>query len=216
MVRRNIFRGKKVIDLNDKENILRLSEEIEGIHGIDKKLKNPLNEAINVLRDYDENHDLTIDQIRKIYSNLNITETMTPEEMDESLRCISHRIAILDKKFFQASIERKDFVSLIENILRHFSNIVEGDILNAISKIIENFSCICLMSKDNFSYKDVCFKFFTKNPDSDHVLVLILNIHYQQSSLSYKIMNIFKYKKEKIHLNFLGALVKTDIPKDLN
>lgn len=208
------FFKKKIIDLNDKNNITQLSREIRDIQGIDKSLSNPIHEAISVLKDYDENHDLTIDQIRKIYLNLNITENMTPEQMDMSLSCVSDKIAILEKKFLRASIDKKGFSALIENIMMHFVNIVEGNVLDAIKKIIENFSCICLMSKNDFSYKDVCFKFFTRNPDSDHVLVLILNIHYQQSSLSYKLLNIFKLKKEKIHLNFLGALVKTDIPSN--
>jgi hypothetical protein len=73
-----------------------------------------------------------------------------------------------------------------------------------------------LMAKNQFFYKDVCFKFFSKHPESGEILVLVLNIHYEQTSLSYKILNLFKLQREKIHLNFLGALVKTDLPPNSN
>jgi hypothetical protein len=207
---------KKIVDLNDKDNILQLSKDIETIEtvsGVQQSLMKPLKKAISVMEDYDEKHDLTIDQIRKIYSNLNINERMTPEQMDYSLECITERIVVLEKKFLKASIEKEHFSALVRSILQHFTNIVAGNILGAITEIIENFSCICLMAQKNFSYKDVCFKFFTRHPDSEEVLVLVLNIHYEQSSLAYKILNMFKRYKERIHLNFLGALVKTDIPE---
>lgn len=204
---------KKVVDLNDKSNILQLSRDIDSINGLDHMLTNPIHCAISVLKDYDEKHDLTIDQIRKIYAKLNINERMTPEQMDYSLECISTHVAILEKKFLKASIEKEAFSMLIRNILRHFTNIVAGNILTAITQIIENFSCICLMAKQDFSYKDVCFKFFTRHPDSEEVLVLVLNIHYEQTSFKQRIFHVFKRSRDRIHLNFLGALVKTDIPK---
>jgi hypothetical protein len=211
------FKGqkeKKVVDLNDKSNILQLSQDINSVYGLDHTLTNPIHNAISVLKDYDEKHDLTIDQIRKIYAKLNINERMTPEQMDYSLECISTHIAILEKKFLKASIEKEAFSMLIRNILHHFTNIVAGDILSAITQIIENFSCICLMAKQDFSYKDVCFKFFTRHPESEEILVLVLNIHYEQSSLKQRLFHVFKRTRERIHLNFLGALVKTDIPRE--
>lgn len=204
---------KKVVDLNDKSNILQLSKDIESVQGLDQTLTKPIHSAISVLRNYDEKHDLTIDQIRKIYAKLNINERMTPEQMDSSLQSVSQHVAILERKFLKASIEKEAFSILIRSILQHFSSIVAGNILAAITQIIENFSCICLMAKQDFSYKDVCFKFFTRHPDSEEVLVLVLNIHYEQASLSYKILNTFHMQRERIHLNFLGALVKTDIPE---
>jgi hypothetical protein len=204
---------KKVVDLNDKSNIIQLSHDIERAQHLDTTLTRPIHDAISVLKDYDECHDLTINQIRKIYAKLNINEQMTPEQMDDSLRCISEHVAILEKKFLKTSIEKEAFSILIRSILQHFTNIVAGNILGAITEIIENFSCICLMARQNFSYKDVCFKFFTRHPDSEEVLVLVLNIHYEQFSLKRKILDLFKYRKERIHLNFLGALVKTDIPE---
>ena len=206
------LKKKKVVDLNDKNNILQLSHDINSIYGLDQNLTNPIHNAISVLKDYDEKHDLTIDQIRKIYTKLNINEKMTPEQMDQSLECISTHIAILEKKFLKASIEKEAFSMLIRNILQHFTNIVAGNILTAITQIIENFSCICLTAKQEFSYKDVCFKFFSRHPQSEEVLVLVLNIHYEQTSFKQKIFHVFKRVKDRIHLNFLGALVKTDIP----
>lgn len=203
-------RDKKIVDLNDKENIQQLSKDIESVH---HSLARPLKNAISIMEDYDEKHDLTIEQIRKIYSNLNINERMTPEQMDQSLDCVTHNIVILEKKFLKTSIEKDHFSVIIRSILQHFTNIVAGNILGAITEIIENFSCICLMAKQNFSYKDVCFKFFTRHPDSDEILVLVLNIHYEQSSLKYRILKFVKRYREQIHLNFLGALVKTDIPE---
>jgi len=207
---------KKVVDLNDKNNISQLSRDIQSVQGIDEALTKPIHKAISVLKNYEETHELSIDQIRGIYNNLNINEQMTPEQMDQSLSLSSteSHVAIIEKKFLRACIDKVAFSSLVRTILQHFNNIVEGPILTAITEIIENFSCICLMAKNQFSYKDVCFKFFSKHPDSDEILVLVLNIHYEQASLSYKIMNLFKLKKEKIHLNFLGALVKTDLPPE--
>jgi hypothetical protein len=205
-------RNKKVVDLNDKNNITQLSKDIETVIG-HKSLTTPLKQAIIIMEEYDENHDLSIEQIRKIYSNLNINERMSPEQMDKSLECLTHDVVILEKKFLKASIEKTYFSAIIRNILSHFSAVVAGNILGAITDIIENFSCICLMAKKEFSYKDVCFKFFSRQQNSDEVLVLVLNIHYEQSSLKYKILNIFKRYKERIDLNFLGALVKTDVPE---
>jgi hypothetical protein len=204
---------KKVVDLNDKSNILQLSKDIASAEGLDHKLTDPIRDAISVLKEYDENHDLSIDQIRTIYDNLQINEKMTPEEMELSLSNPSNHIAILEKKFIQASIDRETFSVLIRSILNHFSNIVAGNILGAITQIIENFSCICLSAqKSHFSYKDVCFKFFTKHPDAEEVLVLVLNLHYEQASLSRKLLNFVRYKRKRIHVNFLGALIKTDVP----
>jgi hypothetical protein len=204
---------KKVVDLNDKSNILQLSEDIASTQGLDHNLTDPIHDAISVLKDYDENHDLSIDQIRAIYDNLQIHEKMTPEEMEQSLANPSHHIAILEKKFIQASIDRETFSVLIRSILNHFSNIVAGNILGAITQIIENFSCICLTAqKSHFSYKDVCFKFFTKHPDAEEVLVLVLNLHYEHLSMSRKVLNFVRYKRKQIHVNFLGALIKTNVP----
>jgi hypothetical protein len=205
-----MFRKKKIVDFNDKNNINQLSKDIENVQGIDRKLVDPIHNAISVIADYEETHDLTIDQIRTIYNNLNINEQMTPEQMDESLISTSSHIAIIEKKFLRACIDKVAFSSLIRTILQHFNNIVDGSVLNAITEVIENFSCICLMARKNFSFKDVCFKFFTKNNETGEILVLILNIHYEQASLTYKMLNLFKISKEKIHLNFLGALVKTE------
>jgi hypothetical protein len=209
------FGRKKVVDLNDKNNINQLSKDILSVQGIDEALTQPIHKAISVLKNYEETHELSIEQIRKIYDNLNINEQMSPEEMDHSLK-LSSTVAIIEKKFLRTCINKVAFSSLIRTILQHFINIVEGPILAAITEIIENFSCICLMAKNQFFYKDVCFKFFSKHPESGEILVLVLNIHYEQTSLSYKILNLFKLQREKIHLNFLGALVKTDLPPNSN
>lgn len=203
---------KKIVDLNDKSEIQQLSKDLEAVQGLDKKLIEPIHEAISVLTDYDETHDLSINQIRQIYANLHINEQMSPEEMDQSLADPSNHIAILEKKFFKASLDKESFSLLIRNILNHFSNIVEGNILGAITGIIENFSCICLNAKQNFSYRDVCFKFFSKHPEAEEVLVLILNLHYEQASSLRKILKMCQYRHKNIHVNFLGALIKTDVP----
>lgn len=206
--------SKKIVDLNDKDNITQLSKDISAVQGLDESLVNPIHKAISVLKNYEETHDLSIEQIRSIYDKLNINEQMTPDQMNQSLSYTSPRIAIIEKKFLRACIDKISFSSMIRTILQHFNNIVEGPILNAITEIIENFSCICLMARHNFTFKDVCFKFFTKNPDNNEILVLVLNIHYEQTSFSYKLLNFFKINKERIHLNFLGALVKTDLSID--
>lgn len=203
---------KKVVDLNDKHDIAQLSHDIAAVQGLDDTLTRPLKHAISTLKEYDETHELSIDQIRQIYSRLHIHEQMTPQEMEHSLNTVAQHIAILEKKFIQAAIDKDAFSALIRSILRHFGNIVAGDVLTAITSLIENFSCLCLLSKKDFSYKDVCFKFFTKHPASEEVLVLVLNIHYERSSLSYKLLKWFKFKRNRIYLNFLGALVKTEVP----
>jgi len=203
---------KKIVDLNNKSDILRLSRDLESVRGLDHSLTQPIHDAISVLRDYDEAHDLSIDQIRQIYANLQIHEQMTPEEMEVSLANPSNHVAILEKKYFKASLDKQAFSVLIRTILSHFSNVVEGNILGAITGIIENFSCICLNAKQNFSYRDVCFKFFSKHPDSEEVLVLILNIHYEQISSLKKMFKLCRFERKQIHVNFLGALIKTDIP----
>lgn len=204
--------NKKIVDLNDKTEIQQLSKDLEAVQGLDQKLTQPIHEAISVLSDYDETHDLSIDQIRQIYTNLQINEKMSPEEMDQSLANPSNHIAILEKKFFKASMDKESFSILIRNILNHFSNIVEGNILGAITGIIENFSCICLNAKQNFSYRDVCFKFFTKHPEAEEVLVLVLNLHYEQTSSFKRILKMCQVRRKSIHVNFLGALIKTDVP----
>lgn len=210
-LRRNCMEEKKIINFNDKSNITQLSREIDAVQGLDNNLVQPLHNAISVLQEYKENHELSIQQIKIIYSKLHINEQMSPEEMDISLSTENQDIAIIEKKFLHTYIDKKSFSCMIREILRHFTNIVQGDILKAITEVIENFSYICLLSKTNFTFRDVCFKFFTKNPDSDEILVLILNICYEQTSLKYKLMDIFKLSNEKIFLNFFGALVKTDI-----
>jgi hypothetical protein len=204
---------KKIVNLNDKSNILELSQDLAAVQNLDQKLAAPLQDAISVLKDYDEQHDFSIDQIRAIYGNIGIHEQMTPEQMETALLNPSNHIAILEKKFIQASIDREAFSILIRSILRHFSNIVAGNILGAITNIIENFSCICMSAeKSNFSYRDVCFKFFTKHPEADEVLVLVLNLHYEQASFKRRIMRLFRFNRNHIHVNFLGALIRTDIP----
>lgn len=204
---------KKIVDLNDKSNILELSKDIAAIQGLDHHLTDPIRQAISVLKDYDETHELTIDQIRTIYSNLHINEQMTPEEMEHSLSEPSNHIAILEKKFIQAALDRESFSILIRSILNHFSNIVAGNILGAITEIVENFSCICMSTqKSNLSYRDVCFKFFTKHPDAEEILVLVLNLHYEQLTFKRKILRFFRFNQKRIHVNFLGALIRTDVP----
>lgn len=204
---------KKIVNLNDKTNILELSQDLAAVQHLDQKLTAPLQDAISVLQDYDEQHDFTIDQIRAIYENIGIHEQMTPEQMESALLNPTHHIAILEKKFVQASIDREAFSMLIRSILRHFSNIVAGNILGAITNIIENFSCICMSAeKSHFSYRDVCFKFFTKHPDADEVLVLVLNLHYEQTSFRRKLFSLFRCARKQIFVNFLGALIRTDVP----
>lgn len=201
---------KKVVDLNDTTHLDQLHRYIEKVYSIDNTLKN----AIEVLKDYDERQDLSIDQIRHIYKTLKIDERMSPEEMESNLQNTDPRIVILEKQFLNASMDKSEFSCLISSILEHFQNVVAGNILDAITKIIQNFSYICLAAKNNFLFKDICFKFFTRNPNNDEILVLILNIHYRQASLDYKILNLFSCKKEYIHFNFLGALVKTEFIPD--
>jgi hypothetical protein len=203
---------KKVVDLNDQENIAQLSKELEGIQGIDGKLTQPIQQAVETLSNYEQNHDLTVDQVRKIYRNLNIDESMSPDEMDQSLKIVSNRVAILKKEFFKASLNKRSFSIIIEKILDHFRTFIAGGIMDAIQAIIENFSCICLMSKGETQYKNVCFKFFGRNKETNEVVVLVLNIHYEQFSIKFKFLDMIKCSRENIHLNFLGALVQTDIP----
>lgn len=206
------MKDKKIIDLNDKNNINDLSKELDGIQDLDKKLIEPIHKAIDVLKDYEETHDLTTEQIHNIYEKLCINENMSPEEMDKSLQTSKH-IAIVEKKYFQANINRSEFSLLIKNIVLHFSNIVSGNVLSAIVQIIENFSCICMFAQNKLSFKDVCFKFFSKDPKGD-ILVLILNIHYQQKTTKHQILDIIKYNTNKISIDFLGALVKTELDRE--
>lgn len=203
---------KKVVDLNDQDNITQLSKELEGIQGIDDKLTQPIQQAVETLSNYEQNHDLTVDQVRKIYRNLNIDESMSPDEMDQSLKIVSNRVAILKKEFFKASLNKRSFSIIIEKILDHFRTFIAGGIMDAIQAIIENFSCICLMSKGETQYNNVCFKFFGRNKQTNEVVVLVLNIHYEQFSIKFKFLDMIKCSRENIHLNFLGALVQTDIP----
>lgn len=203
---------KKVVDLNDQNNITQLSKELEGIQGIDDKLTQPIHKAVETLSNYEENHDLTVDQVRQIYQNLKIDENMSPEEMDRSLKTVSNRVAILKKEFFKASLNKKSFSIIVEKILDHFRIFISGSVMDAIQTIIENFSCICLMSNGETQYKNVCFKFFGRNKATEEVVVLVLNIHYEQFSLKFKLLDLIKCSNDNIHLNFLGALVQTDIP----
>lgn len=203
--------SKKVIDLNNKDNIMELSTDIENVS---KNIMEPIRNAINVLSVWEQDHDLTISQIQQIYKNLNVSANMSPDEMDKSLRENSNNIVIIEKKYLKTYMCKSEFSSVINSIMEHFSNTLSPNIITAISSIIKNFSIICLTSnRREFSYKDVCFKFFTRCKKNNEILVLVLNIHYEQKAIGWKLLEIVGCNKEKISLSFLGALIKTDVSR---
>lgn len=206
--------AKKVVDFNNSNDIAQLYDDIKTVQGMEHFVV-PIHKAINILQDYKEENTLSTEQIRKIYDNLKINEHMTPEEMNRSMDASINqntRIAVIEKKFLQATINRTEFSAMIESIMNHFNTVISGPILTAIKQIIDNFSCICLMARNQFSFQDVCFKFFTRDKNNE-ILVLVLNIQYDQTSFVYKFLNLCKFKKLKIHLNFFGTIVKTDFPQ---
>lgn len=207
--------SKKIIDLNDKENILCISREINKCKNLSKNIIEPLNNAINILSNWEQKHDLSSNQINSIYNRLTINASMTPDEMENRLRMIQvDNVVILEKKYFKSSLSRKQFCSTINKILDLFSNSLSPNVLNAISNIIKNFSIICSSTNEYLKYNEVCFKFFTKCDHSQEILVLILNMSYEQNEQKITLLDIFTCKSGKISLSFLGALIKTDIPNE--
>jgi hypothetical protein len=134
----------------------------------------------------------------------------SPEEMEQAL-VSSRSVAVIEKKYLKTSMRRTAFSVMIQSILQHFAGVVSGPILSALTQVIENYACICMMKQDSASYKNVCFKFFARSQHSNEVLVLLLNIHYEEASWKYKMLNFFRFRRELMHLNFLGALVRTDL-----
>lgn len=211
--------SKKVIDLNNQTEIINLSMELENHKKVSEHMKTPIIDAIRILNNWEQTHELTVEQIKNIYSKLHVSVNMSPDEMDEQFKYMENNInteniVIIEKKFIKTLLCKDDFSTHISTILSHFqrNSSVEMNVLNAIQSIIENFSMICLTSNKNFSYKDVCFKFFTKCNKNNEILVLILNIHYEQKSFKWKFLDLFSCGREKISLSFLGALILTDIP----
>lgn len=206
--------SKKIIDLNDKENILGISNDINKFN-LSKNIIKPLKNAINILSNWEQKHDLTIHQINTIYNRLNINTNMTPEEMNNKLRLLNlENVIILEKKYFKSHLSKKKFRSTIDKILKLFDSTLSPNVIHAISNIVQNFSLICSYMDKEFLYNEVCFKFFTKCIHTNEILVLVLNISYEQKETKINILDIFKCKNKKISLSFLGALIKTDIPEN--
>lgn len=206
--------SKKIIDLNDRSNILGISQDIKRCR-VSKDVIEPLRNAINILSTWEQKHDLSINQIDTIYSRLSINPNMSPYEMDNKLRTLQvNNVVILEKKYIQSSLSKKKFCATIDKILEIFTQSLSPSVVQAISNLIQNFSLLCSSTNKEILYNDVCFKFFTKCRHTNEILVLVLNISYEQKERKVNIIDIFNCRSKKISLSFLGALIKTDIPNE--
>lgn len=200
----------KVVDLHNSESLQKLVDLIDSTTKIDDKIKRLIINDAQILKDYIEIVPST-DDIFKIFNNLHISEADSPESMNENIK--SNELSrIIHKKFFNTSISKAKFESILMSIVFDLSQVVAGNILSAIIRLIKNFSLVCL-NTSNTVYKELCFKFFTLDRKAKDIVILIINIDYRETSrqiaITERLLNaIFG----RVRLSFFGAVIKTYVP----
>jgi hypothetical protein len=200
----------KVVDLHNSESLQKLVDFIDSTTKIDDKIKRLIIDDAQILKDYTEVVPTT-DDIFKIFNNLHISEADSPESMNKNIK--SNELSrIIHKKFFNTSITKTKFESILMSIVFDLSQVVAGNILSAIIRLIKNFSLVCL-NTSNTVYKELCFKFFTLDKEAKDIVILIINIDYRETSrqvaITERLLNaIFG----RVRLSFFGAVIKTYVP----
>lgn len=200
----------KVVDLHDSESLKRLVDYISQTSKIDEKIKHLIIDDAQLLKEYTEVVPKTED-IYKIFENLHISENDTPAEMNDHIRS-NETSRIIRKKFFNTSISKTKFETILMSIVFDLSQAVAGNILNAIIRLIKNFSLVCL-NTTNTVYKELCFKFFTLDKKAKDIVILIINIDYRatrkQLAIAEKLLNTVL---GRVRLSFFGSVIKTYVP----
>jgi hypothetical protein len=205
---------RNVVILSDKTNVNEFSQTILRTPSLSDKQKQPFEFAMQVLtQDYEEEVHLSTGQIKNIYDTLRIDDNMTPEDMASLLKSDDH-VAVLQKRYITASVNRKSFKIMLGEIVSQFKNILSYNVIQAIVEFVDNFSYLCLTKEAiHLTYRDLCFKFFTTDPRTKDLLVLILNIDYGKLVyVPFKCAPFCKWKENKLDMSFFGAVVKTDFP----
>lgn len=199
-----------IIDLLDRSRLRQLSEEVTSNTDIDLKIKEPIQKAVETIDRYAE-ANLSPYQINQIYKKMNVDETKTPKEMEVLLKG-NDEVAIVRKKYYDSFVTKRKFRTSLLQIVSEFANVVTGNIISAIIQLVQNFSYICATFETfNTTYKDLCFRFFSIHPESQEVIVLILNFNYGEIMTESVFTKIISYMQRKVHLSFFGVVVKTNI-----
>jgi len=200
----------KIVDLHDSESLQDLVDFISTSVKIEDKIKRLIIDDAQILKDYTEIVPSTED-IYAIFNNLHISETDTPEQMNEHIK--SNELSrIIHKKFFNTSISKTKFETILMSIVFDLSQVVAGNILSAIIRLIKNFSLVCL-NTTNTVYKELCFKFFTLDKEAKDIVILIINIDYRETSRQLAITErLLNAILGRVRLSFFGAVIKTYVP----
>jgi len=200
-----------VVELNDCSSLHDLFRTVTESDSAKAEYKQPIAEAIDVLARYEQERNLSPAQIVRVYAAMQLKETDSPREMYDHLYT-HENIAVLEKKFLDTYLSRSKFQTTVLQLVAQFNNLVPVTVINAIVTIVKNLSYLCVTIEEfNILYKDLCFKFFTVDSNTDDVLVLVLNIHYGDLQSMFGCSNFFSRIRRRMHLSFFGALVKTDV-----
>lgn len=203
-------RSTTVVDLNDQQNILETLAQPFSTAPVRPEIRDSILSAVKILEKYDKELDLTPQQINKIYRTLHINEATDPQQMNTLLRTNDH-VAVLKRRYIDSYLTKTNFQAILKDLLSTLGHVVTNNVVQALVDLVKNISYICFTVEEfNTAYRDLCFKFFTSDPNSDDVLVLVLNIHYGDIA-KHRGCSFFRCVDKRMRLNFFGALVKTDI-----
>jgi hypothetical protein len=204
----------RTINLHDHDAVAHLTDHFVDFK-IDEEMGRSIHDAVKTLQGYKETVELTPTQVIIILNDLNISDTSTPNEMNNKLTNSKHAY-IIRKKFFNAHISKKKFESALFEIIMELAQSVSGNVLHAIVSLVKNFSLICLESNDMSTlYKELCFKFFCRDKERKELLILIINLDYGLKNRELGLFSRFiSFVRFGLHLSFFGAVVRTSLYDD--
>lgn len=203
------------INLHDKDSVDQIAEKLNKLkrkNSALETLEESIIKAAETIKNYKETLDLSPKQINQVLQNLHINDASSPEEMNANIQS-NRKAYVIRRKFLDAHVTRKKFETVLMEIVFELSRSVSGDVLSAIVNLIKNFGIICLEVEEiHTTYKDVCFKFFTKDRETNELLILIININYEDSDKSISfIKKVFHMMLNSVRITFFGAVVKTQL-----
>ncbi len=196
---------KKTITINNIDEVIGLQHDVEAMNC---NFKDPIIEAVNTLSQFRETIEFKPQEAARLLEVLGIDEMQTPEEMNRNIHN-SDKAFVMRKKFFISTISKVKIESLLISVVSEMSGLVNGAVLMAIVSLIKNMVLICLNENVQTEYKELCFRFFTRD-EVDDIIILVINIDYNENSKHFSAFGKFiDFIFSRAKISFFGAIVKT-------
>ena len=196
----------KIIDIADVKSMETLYGEVEGFarrHNIS------LENSIHILHDFKETANLRPSETAEVLQVLGLNENQDPTEMNQAIHN-SQYACILRRKYFNATITLKKLESTLTEVIFEMSNL-SGHVLVALIDIIKNIVKICSLDTEDLNYKELSFRFFTKDQRHDCILLLIVNVQFDRSSSRFSLFsNLFNVAFRRLKIVFFASVARVE------